>query len=162
MRGWNGCQYCALMTFVIDYSVEIDAPSDLVWRVLTDVDSYGEWNPFVPACSTTLEPGSPIDMQVRLVGPNPKAQREYIRSHTPGKEFSYAMKPAPLGVLRSERSHTVTALADGKTRYDSHFQLEGPLSPVVGGLLGGALRKGFGSMTEGVRLRAESLRAAEQ
>ena len=144
------------MAFVIDKSVEIDAPAQLVWQVLTDVDSYGEWNPFVLECRTTLEPGSPIDMKVRLVGP-PRRQREFIRSHTPGHEFSYCMKPAPLGLLSSERSHTLTPLADGRTRYDSHFQLNGPLAPVVSGLLGSALRTGFTGMTDAVKLRAESL-----
>ncbi|MFI1916687.1 SRPBCC family protein [Nocardia sp. NPDC020380] len=145
------------MAIVIDYSVEIEAPAELVWQVLTDVDNYGEWNPFVPECKTTLEPGSPIDMQVRLGGPKPRAQQEFIRTHTPGKEFSYAMKPMPLGLLRSERSHTVTPLGDGRARYDSHFQLEGPLSPVVGGLMGAALRKGFQGMTDGVKERSETL-----
>ncbi|MEU0542682.1 SRPBCC domain-containing protein [Nocardia sp. NPDC005978] len=146
------------MAFVIDNSVDIDAPAELVWQVLTDVDNYGEWNPFVPECTTTLEPGTPIDMKVRLVGP-PRNQREYIFSNTPGKEFSYKMKPAPLGLLSSHRQHILTPLGDGRTRYESHFELQGPLSPVVGGLLGNALRKGFGGMTAGVKLRAESLRA---
>ncbi|MFE3226467.1 SRPBCC family protein [Nocardia sp. NPDC059228] len=147
------------MAFVIDKSVEIDAPAELVWQVLTDVDKYGEWNPFCLECKTTLEPGSPIDMKVRLVGPKPKQQREFIRSHTPGKEFSYNMKPAPLGLLSSERSHTLTSLEDGRTRYFSHFQLNGPLAPVVAGLLGGALTTGFEGMTDAVKTRAEALKA---
>ncbi|WP_297624669.1 SRPBCC domain-containing protein [Nocardia sp.] len=145
------------MAFVIDNSVEIDAPAELVWQVLTDVDKYGEWNPFVPSCQTTLEPGTPIDMQVRLIGPNPRKQREFIFSHTPGKEFSYRMKPVP-GLLRSQRQHILTALDDGRTQYESHFFIAGPLSPLVGGLFGSAMRKGFGGMTDGLKQRAESLR----
>ncbi|MBL1073697.1 SRPBCC domain-containing protein [Nocardia sp. 2] len=148
------------MAFVIDITVDIDAPAELVWRVLTDVDKYGEWNPFCLECSTTLEPGTPIDMKVRLVGSTPKTQREYIRTHTPGHEFSYSMKPAPLGLLRSHRSHTLTDLGDGRTRYDSHFQLDGPLAPVVSGLLGSALKRGFGGMTAAVKTRSETLKAA--
>ncbi|MEV6773450.1 SRPBCC domain-containing protein [Nocardia sp. NPDC051030] len=145
------------MAFVIDNTVEIEAPAELVWQVLTDVDNYGEWNPFVPECKTTLEPGTPIDMQVRLVGPKPRAQREYIKTHTPGSEFSYGMKPAPLGLLSSIRQHTLTPLGDGRTRYESHFQLNGPLSVVVGGLMSKALHKGFNGMTDGLKQRAETL-----
>ncbi|WP_280357211.1 SRPBCC domain-containing protein [Nocardia otitidiscaviarum] len=148
------------MPLVIDKSVEIDAPAELVWQVLTDVDRYGEWNPFVLGCETTLEPGSPIDMRVRLIGPRPRTQREFIRSHTPGKEFSYTMKPVPLGTLHSERSHTVTALSAERCRYDSHFALAGWLSPVVTAIMGGALRQGFAGMTDAVKQRAESLRGA--
>ena len=144
------------MSFAIDRTVEIDAPADVVWQVLTDGASYGEWNPFVLECSSTFEPGSPIDMKVVLVGP-PKKQREFIHSFTAGVEFSYRMKPAPLGLLRSERSHTLTSLPDGRTRYDSHFELFGPVSPIVAGLLGRALQKGFGGMTDAVKSRSESL-----
>ncbi|AYF76443.1 SRPBCC domain-containing protein [Nocardia yunnanensis] len=147
------------MAFVIDRTVEIDAPAELVWQVLTDVDRYGEWNPFCLECKTTLEPGSPIDMKVRLVGPKPKRQREFIRTHTPGTEFSYSMKPVPLGLLSSERSHTVTSLEGGRTRYVSHFQLQGALAPVVSGLLGKALTTGFEGMTNAVKTRAEALKS---
>lgn len=146
------------MALVIDKSVEVDAPAELVWQVLTDVDRYGEWNPFCIACKTTLEPGTPIDMTVRLVGPSPKKQREYMHSHTPGREFSYRMKPVPGGTLFSERSHTVTPLGADRCRYDSHFKLDGWLSPLVTALLGGALRRGFTGMTDAVKQRAEALR----
>ena len=156
-RGVHRLPYGVSVSFAIDRSVEIDAPAELVWQVLTDGASYGEWNPFVTECSSTFEPGSPIDMKVVLIGP-PKKQREFINTFTPGVEFSYNMKPAPLGLLRSERSHRLTPLPDGRTRCDSHFQLFGPVSPIVAGIMGRALKKGFGGMTDGVKKRAESLR----
>ncbi|MBB5916957.1 uncharacterized protein YndB with AHSA1/START domain [Nocardia transvalensis] len=143
------------MAFTIDDSVDIDAPAEVVWKVLTDFPAYGEWNPFVGECRTTLEPGDAIDMRVRLVGPRPMAQREWVRSHTPGTEFSYAMKPIPLGALHSLRSHTLTPLEGGRCRYTSHFEIAGWLQPLVTGLLGAALRRGFGGMTAAVKRRAE-------
>lgn len=147
------------MGFVIDSAVYIDAPAELVWQVITDLPRYGEWNPFVPECTSTLEPGAPIDMLVCL-GPRPRRQREWIRSHTPGRELSYSMKPVPLGALNSLRSHTVTAVSPERTRYESHFELNGWFHPVVAGLLGKHLRSGFEGMTEGIQRRAESLRTA--
>ncbi|MGW5310810.1 SRPBCC family protein [Nocardia thailandica] len=148
------------MALVIDATVEIDAPADIVWRVLTDFDRYGEWNPFVPECHSTLVPGAPIDMVVHLGG-NTREQREFISTHTPGTEFSYTMKPVPLGTLHSRRSHTVTALSPTRTRYESRFTLAGWLSPVVSAALGKHLRAGFGAMTAAVGPRAEKLAAGE-
>ncbi len=144
------------MAFVIDDSVEIAASAEVVWKVLTDFDNYGEWNPFVAACKTTLEPGSPIDMQVHL-GPRERAQREWIRSCTPGVEFSYAMKPVPLGALHSLRSHTLTALTPTTTRYTSHFELGGWLRGAVTTPMGAALHSGFAGMTAALKTRAEQL-----
>jgi len=36
--------------------IEIDAPIERAWQILTDVDRYGEWNPFTrrsrrPTCT---------------------------------------------------------------------------------------------------------------
>jgi hypothetical protein len=145
------------MSFVIDAAVEIDAPAELVWQVITDFPRYGEWNPFCIECSSTLVPGEPIDMVVKL-GSTPRRQREWVRSHTPGTELSYAMKPVPFGALHSLRSHTVTPLTPDRTRYESHFELAGWLQPVVVALLGKTLQRGFAGMTEGIQKQAESLR----
>lgn len=145
------------MAFVIDDSVEIDAPAAVVWQVLTDFPRYREWNPFCRSAESTLEPGAPIDMRVKLLGPKEKAQREYIRSVEPGTGFSYTMKPMPLGALHSLRSHTLTPLGAERCRYDSHFELAGWLLPVVTGLMGSALRRGFGEMTAAVATRATQL-----
>lgn len=145
------------MPFVIDAAMEIDAPAELVWQVITDFPRYGEWNPFVTECRSSLIPGEPIDMVVRLGG-RPRRQREWIRSHTPGHELSYSMRPVALGTLHSLRSHTLTPLGDHRTRYESHFELNGWLHPVVVALLGKHLKAGFAGMTAGIQQRAESLR----
>ncbi|MEV5836184.1 SRPBCC domain-containing protein [Nocardia sp. NPDC052112] len=147
------------MPFVIDATVEIDAPAELVWQVITDLPRYGEWNPFCIECRSTLVPGEPIDMLVALSGPKPRRQREWMVSHTPGTELSYSMKPVPLGALHSLRSHHVTPLGADRTRYESHFELGGWLHPLVVATLGKNLQRGFAGMTEGIQKQAESLRA---
>ncbi|MFD3591532.1 SRPBCC family protein [Nocardia sp. NPDC058640] len=141
------------MSLVIDETIEIDAPATKVWEVLTDFERYGEWNTFCYEAASTLEPGSTIDMRVQL-GANRRPQREWIRTHTPGVEFSYTMKPVPLGALHSLRSHTVVPLGPDRCRYESRFTLAGWLSPVVNLALGKHLRAGFGAMTRGVADRA--------
>ncbi|MQY22147.1 SRPBCC domain-containing protein [Nocardia macrotermitis] len=145
------------MAFVIEDTVRIDAPAEVVWQVLTDFPRYREWNPFCVSAESTLEPGAPITMRVRLLGSGERTQREWIRSVDPGTAFSYRMKPIPLGALHSLRSHTVTPVDATHCRYDSHFELGGWLLPVVTGLMGAALRRGFGAMTAAVADRATQL-----
>lgn len=143
------------MALELDHVVEIDATPDAVWRVLTDFENYEQWNPLAVRCRTSLVPGEPIDMQVRL-GPGPlRKQREWVRTHTPGHEFSYTMKPVPMGALRSLRTQELTALEGGRTRYAAHFEIKGWLSPLVTALFGRALRRGFDGVAEGLRAQAE-------
>ncbi|MFC9894420.1 SRPBCC family protein [Nocardia sp. NPDC127579] len=144
------------MGFTVDAAVYIDAPAETVWQVLTDFAAYPDWNPFCLEAKTSLIPGEPIDMLVQL-GPKRLRQREFIRTHTPHRTFSYTMKPAPLNTLHSLRSHTITAVNADRTRYESHFELNGWLHPAVATLLGKHLRHGFDTMTAAVQHRAETL-----
>jgi len=142
---------------VVDDEIEIEAPAEVVWSVLTDLDRYGEWNPFITKCRSSLQVGAPIDMVVNHVMPRPMKMREWVRSYTAGREFSYSMKPVPLGALRSERSHLVTPIGPDRCRYESHFALRGWLAPLVGRLFGGGFRTGFPGMVDGVQQRAQQL-----
>ncbi|HEX4852590.1 SRPBCC domain-containing protein [Arenimonas sp.] len=142
--------------FTIDKTLEIEAPAATVWQVLTDFAAYGQWNPFVPECRCELKPGGAIEMQVQLMA-KPQFQREFVREVQPGQGFSYSMKPAPLGLLSSFRSHRIEPLGPTRCRYTSHFELRGPMRHLVLALFRGALEKGFAGMSAGVKQRAESL-----
>jgi uncharacterized protein YndB with AHSA1/START domain len=145
--------------FIIEKIVEINAPPAKVWEVITDLKRYPEWNPFLRECSTTFKPGDPINMKVQLFA-KPQPQTEIVKEYVEGKRFAYTMKPVPGGTLSSFRSHEVEALPNGRTRYRSYFYLKGWLMPVVRGLMGSRLQKGFAGMTQGIQERAEKLAKA--
>jgi hypothetical protein len=143
----------------IDQTLEIAAPAATVWAVITDLPRYPEWNPFVIGCRSTLKPGSPIVMRVRVFPGFAQSQRETIFEHDPGRFLSYGVGPMPLGMLTSRRSHEVTALGADRARYASRFALDGWLAPVVQVLLGRRLEAGFSAMSAAIKARAESRRA---
>lgn len=144
-------------TLAIEESIEIDAPAEVVWHVVTDLDRYGEWNPFVVACRSTLEPGAPIVMRVRVLPWFAQPQTETIFEHVRGRRFSYGVAGGALAPIRSRRSHDVEALSPDRTRYTSRFALEGWAAPIVRTLLGGRLRHGFHAMTAAIGERASKI-----
>lgn len=122
---------------------EIDAPVETVWAVLVDVDRYGEWNPFTPIAQTTLTVGAPIDMRVRMDGLGiTVSQRETIRAVDENARLVWGMDML-LGLIRAERTQTLTALSNGRTRYRTEDVIEGPLEPLVRLLMGGSIQRGF-------------------
>lgn len=147
------------MSFVLSETVEIEAPSELVWEVITDLASYGEWNPFVVECRSTLEVGASIEMRVQLFKAFAQPQRETIFEHVAGERLCYGLPSMPLGSLASRRRHEVEPISDGRTHYHSHFQLDGWLASVTRAILGRKLERGFASMTQAIKDRAETLRA---
>lgn len=62
------------MTFVIEQTIEVTATPAVVWEVIVDLPRYGEWNPFVVECRSTLAVGDPIDMRVHV----------FAAAHMPG------------------------------------------------------------------------------
>lgn len=145
------------MPFVIDHTRDIDAPAALVWQVLTDFDDYGQWNPFVPSATCDLRPGGRFAMRVALIPGRLMSQTEFVVTVDAGKGFSYSMKPAPGGLVRSIRDQRVEETSEGRSRYTSHFRIDGALSPVVGATLGRFLRRGFDGHADGLVRRAEQL-----
>jgi len=145
------------MPFVIEQEILIEAPAERVWSVVTDLASYSEWNPFVVSCSSTLVPGDPIAMRVRIFAPFAQPQLEQILEHERGRWLCYGLRPSRLGALASRRSHEVTPEGASRTRYVSHFELSGWLAPLVRWLLGARLQAGFAAMSAALKARAETL-----
>ena len=48
--------------------VAIDASPSTVWRILTDLDRYDDWNPFFTRAEGRLEPGQVLHVAMRPVG----------------------------------------------------------------------------------------------
>ncbi len=139
-------------------TVTIDVPAAVVWRVVTDVGAYPEWNTFTIGCRTTWEVGTPIVMKVRLLPRLTIRQRETVRVNEDDRLIEYGID-LPMGLLRSSRRHVLTAVSAEATRYDSEFVLEGRLAPLVDRLLGARLGEGFEAMTSGLARRARELHA---
>jgi hypothetical protein len=146
-------------SFLLEHSVEIAAPGEVVWEVITDFARYPDWNPFVVECRSSLEIGAPIAMRVRVFPFWAQPQRERILEHDPSRRLCYGVPRDPLGALESRRCHAVRAVDALTTRYDSRFELRGWLAPVVRALLGRRLAHGFAAMTEALRARADALHA---
>jgi hypothetical protein len=124
------------VTFVIEQTIEVTATPAVVWEVIVDLPRYGEWNPFVVECRSTLAVGDPIDMRVHVFAAFAHPQRETILAHVPGERLCYGLPANPLGSLASRRCHELQAMAGARTRYRSRFELSGWLMPVVRELLG--------------------------
>jgi hypothetical protein len=131
-----------------------------VWSVVADLARYPEWNPFVVSCASTLAPGDPIAMRVRIFPLFAQPQREQILEH---ERRALAVLWAATVAARRAREPAV-ARGDGREarraqRYVSHFQLSGWLAPLVRFLLGARLQAGFTAMSTALKARAEALSA---
>jgi len=150
--------------------VEIDAPLPVVWQVMLDTGSYGEWNPFVVRVETPQPAavGNPILLHVRWANGKGARSPEVItaveepRTDSDGTttaclSYEYAGLPARLRLVRGTRHQRLTQLAEGPTLYDTVEVFSGPLVRLAGP---GRVAEGFRRHAAALKERAEALARA--
>ncbi len=135
--------------------VEIDAPAERVWSILTDFDRYPEWNPFTVSVETRLRPGDPVVMDVRLPGKRPSIRTEWVNRVEPGRRFWWGMNMLHRSLLTANRLQEVVPLDAGRCRYRTVDEMSGWLTPIVTRFYGESMRRGFESVAHALKARAE-------
>jgi hypothetical protein len=147
--------------------VEIEAPLDVVWSVVLDVDRYPEWNPFVvrAECASPPAVGDPIRLHVRWANGRSATSPERISAVEPPEvaadgvrraalAYVYEGLPARLGLVRGTRWQRLSQTDGGPTTYDTVEEFAGPLVPLAGP---GRVAEGFARHAAALKVRAESL-----
>ena len=147
-------------------TVAIEAPIETVWAVMTDVDAYGEWNPFLfrAECPSPPRPGDPIVLHVRWRNGRTSRSPERVTAveppHPDGAAcratlaYVYEGLPARLGLVRGTRFQRLSQQPGGPTVYDTVEEFSGPLVPLAGPA---RVADGFRRHAEALKRRAESL-----
>jgi hypothetical protein len=147
------------MPFEITQVLDIEAPVQVVWEVITDLRLYGEWNPFQVSARSTLTPGDPIVMQVQIFDLFTQRQTETILECEPERTLAWGLSGGALAAVRSRRAHELEANGESSTRYRSQFELDGWLASTTQRLLGSRLEAGFEAASLALKERAEILAA---
>ena len=140
-------------------AVEIGAPRERVWEVLTDFGRYGEWNPFTTRVETDTEVGSPVDLYVTL-GPLKLWQRERIEVVDPPRLLVWSNRMGHSALLSARREQRLEALSATRCRYLTTDAFTGLLTPVVVLFFGWLVRNGFNTMAAALKERAEGATTA--
>jgi len=141
---------------VIRSEIEIAAPASRVWKILTDLERYPDWNPFTPRVDSTLELGAEVHLHTRLRGEQLAHRVETVTEHVPGERICWGMKMGARFVLAAERRQVLTPLEADRTRYVTDDTITGMLTPVVTAFWGEAIQRGFDGVAAALKKRAES------
>jgi len=141
-------RYDLQMSREIRFELDVDAPADVLWGVVSDLSRYVEWNPFVIRASSTCEVGAPIRMKVRLFTSFAQSQTEEITEFSAPERICWGLTGGGSSALSSRRCQVVAPDGPSRSRYVSEFQLSGWFAPVVMGLLSRRLEAGFQARAE--------------
>ncbi|WP_419861995.1 SRPBCC domain-containing protein [Candidatus Palauibacter sp.] len=135
--------------------VEIDAPVERAWEILTDFERYGEWNPFTPSVATDFEIGAPVELYVRM-GPWRLKQVERIEAVEPPQLIAWSTTMGHRFLISALREQRLEPVGDGRCRYRTTDDFSGLLIPLVMLFFGGFVRRGFNDVARGLKARAET------
>lgn len=152
----------------VEAAIEIDAPLDEVWAVMTDLAAYAEWNPFiygVDGVPAALDVGARFVLRVRWSDGKTVRSREHVVAVEPpaGAAPRRALLayrfggPLPaLYLVRATRHQWLEQDPGGPTRYRTREVFHGLLSRFVPFA---PVRDGFERHARALKQRAESLAA---
>jgi hypothetical protein len=138
--------------------IDIDAPPERVWAVVTDFASYPEWNPFIRRISGELEVGSKLEVQIEPPEGRAMTFKPTVRAVEVNRELRWLGRLLVPRVFDGEHSLRIEQLDGGRSRFVQSERFSGLLV----GLFGGTLAKtetGFEQMNAALRTRVEQASA---
>jgi hypothetical protein len=143
-------------TRTIRSAIEIRAPLDVVWGVLTDFDAYPAWNPHVRRVIGKPHVGRRITIHTRPPGGRTVVMRPVVLDWKPPRELRWRATFLSRRLFSGEHGFRLDELAPGRVRFTQDETFSGLLVPLYGRLRLGATRLGFAQMNEALRIRAEA------
>ena len=108
---------------------EIDAPPADVWAVLTDLESYREWNPLVTDAIGRAEAGERIEIRVELTGRRPARMSATVTVADPQRKLEWVGRLRLPGLFTGRHTLELEPLTDGRTRLVNRERASGLLVP---------------------------------
>jgi uncharacterized protein YndB with AHSA1/START domain len=132
-------------------SVESTAPPGKVWRIWSDMSTWGEWNPNVSTMDWQgdFESGTTGIMNTRA-GQHHKMRLVDVE---PGRSFALETSVVPGTMFRFNCS--IEPQGD-KTKISQTVEVKGPLGPILRGMLGPQVSKEFGTLLANLAKKAEA------
>jgi hypothetical protein len=135
-------------------SIEIDAPPNVVWEILTEFDRFDLWNPFIRSIEGKAVPGNKLTIEIAPPGGKAMTFRPMILTAS-GKELRWLGRVIFPGIFDGEHCFQIEPLGDRRVRFVHSERFSGLLVPLFWRSLDTQTRRGFEEMNQALKLRSE-------
>ncbi len=134
--------------------IEIDAPAERVWRLLTDFASYPQWNPFIRNISGQPSPGERLEVRLEPPGGRAMTFKPKVLNAEPNRELRWLGHLLVPGLFDGEHSFTIQPLEGNRVRFVQREAFKGLLVPLFARSLETNTQRGFEEMNRALKERA--------
>lgn len=135
--------------------IEIAAPADRVWAVLTDFSGYPRWNPFIRSVAGTLQEGATLTVHIQPPGAKAMRFRPRVLAVQPCRELRWKGRLLVPGLFDGEHQFWLQPTGAGGAVLHHAETFSGVLVPLLRRALDGATRQGFIAMNQALKQEAE-------
>ena len=136
--------------------ITIDAPAEIVWHVLTDLEGYAEWNPFVVASGGHLAVGERLTNRMSRGGDKTMTFRPTVTELDEGRTFEWLGRLGLPGIFDGRHRFELRAIDDRTTSLTHSEYFAGILVRFMKKSLDTQTVAGFEAMNEALKERAEA------
>jgi uncharacterized protein YndB with AHSA1/START domain len=133
-------------------AIDIAAPPERVWEVLSDVEAWSEWTPTVTSVQRLDDGPLRTGSRAKILQPRIPETEYVVTELEPGRSFTWVAKGP--GVLTTAR-HDATPLPNGGTRVRLSVEQAGWLGSVMGRFYRGLTDRYLANEANGLRARCE-------
>jgi hypothetical protein len=137
-------------------SIAIDAPPGKVWGVLSDLDSYKDWNPFFIEAQGKLEKGQNLSLRMKPVGGSPQKFSPKVLAVVEEREITWQGTLGLPGLFDGTHHLILEPLNDRQVQFTQTEDFAGIFLPFVDFK---SYRKGWEKMDEALKERCEGQKA---
>ncbi|MBE0411073.1 MAG: SRPBCC domain-containing protein [Anaerolineales bacterium] len=109
--------------------IEIQATAEQVWKVLTDLDKYSEWNPLLYRGVGKVEPGETVEVSAKTATKDMKFICK-VTEVEPYHKFAWKFHVIHPLLFRGLHIFQIESVDEHKVRFIDREQFEGLLLPM--------------------------------
>ncbi|VVB92499.1 Polyketide cyclase / dehydrase and lipid transport [uncultured archaeon] len=135
--------------------IEINAPPERVWQLLTDFSSFPQWNPFIRRASGEPKKGAQLQVYLQPSGAKGMTFSPKVLKAEQNRELRWLGHFLIPGLFDGEHIFTIETLEAGRVRFVQREIFTGIFVPLFARGLDKDTRRGFEEMNQALKLLAE-------
>jgi hypothetical protein len=143
------------MSIELRTSIDIAAPPERVWQVLTELAAYPEWNPFIVRAEGSVAVGERLSLRMQPVGARRVTVRPTVVEATPGRRLRWLGRFGFPGVFDAEHSFTISGRTGDGVQLVQEEQFRGVLARLMSRSLNRHTLPAFRAMNQALEERVE-------
>lgn len=138
-----------------EHRIEIKAPPEAVWAVLSDLEGWSKWNPVYTPPTCVPAPGETVTASVTMPGAPETPFTAEIVAWEPNTRFCWHSE-AMDGQMKMTRYMEIEAIEGGNSRFTNGEAFGGDMGPAIMKDMVAGIAGGFELMSEALKKEVEN------